>query len=55
VQAPVKQGQKVAELVVTAPGMKPQSVPLVAAKSVDKVSGFSKVSWMLSNRIFGGE
>jgi serine-type D-Ala-D-Ala carboxypeptidase (penicillin-binding protein 5/6) len=55
VQAPVKQGQKIAELVVTAPGMKPQSVPLVAAKSVDKVSGFSKVSWMLSNRIFGGE
>jgi serine-type D-Ala-D-Ala carboxypeptidase (penicillin-binding protein 5/6) len=55
VQAPVKQGQKIADLVISAPGMPTQSVPLVAAKSVGKVSGFSKVSWMLSNRIFGGE
>jgi D-alanyl-D-alanine carboxypeptidase (penicillin-binding protein 5/6) len=55
VQAPVKKGQNIAELVVTAPGMKPQAVPLVAAKSVDKVSGFSKVGWMVSNRIFGGK
>jgi serine-type D-Ala-D-Ala carboxypeptidase (penicillin-binding protein 5/6) len=54
-QAPVKKGQKVGDLVVTAPGMPTQSVPLVAAKSVEKVSGFSKVSWMLSNKIFGGE
>lgn len=54
-QAPVKKGQKVGELIVSAPGMPTQSVPLVASKSVEKVSGFSKVSWMLSNKIFGGE
>jgi serine-type D-Ala-D-Ala carboxypeptidase (penicillin-binding protein 5/6) len=52
-QAPVKQGQKVGDLVVSAPGMPTQSVPLVAAKSVSRVSGFSKVSWMLSNKVFG--
>ncbi len=55
VEAPVKQGQKIAELVITAPGMPTQSVPLVAASSVDKVSGFGKVSWMISNRLLGGE
>ncbi len=55
VEAPVKQGQKIAELVITAPGMPTQSVSLVAASSVAKVSGFGKVSWMISNRLLGGE
>jgi serine-type D-Ala-D-Ala carboxypeptidase (penicillin-binding protein 5/6) len=53
VEAPVKKGQKLGELVVTAPGMPTQSVPLVAANDVGKVSGFGKISWMLSNKVFG--
>jgi serine-type D-Ala-D-Ala carboxypeptidase (penicillin-binding protein 5/6) len=55
IQAPVKKGQKLGELVVTAPGMPSQSVPLVAAKSVGRVSGVSKVTWLLSNWVFGGQ
>ncbi|HEX4195340.1 MAG TPA: D-alanyl-D-alanine carboxypeptidase family protein, partial [Stellaceae bacterium] len=40
-QAPVAQGQKVGMLQVTANDMNPIQVPLVAAKPVDKVGGFS--------------
>ncbi len=50
--APVKQGDKVAELVIKAPGQADQIIPLVAAQSVEKVSGFSKISWMLRHKIF---
>jgi serine-type D-Ala-D-Ala carboxypeptidase (penicillin-binding protein 5/6) len=53
IQAPVKQGQKIGELIVTAPGIPAQSVPLVASKSVARVSGVSKVTWLLSNWVFG--
>jgi serine-type D-Ala-D-Ala carboxypeptidase (penicillin-binding protein 5/6) len=50
--APVKQGQKVAELVIKSPGQADQVIPLVAAQSVEKVSGLGKISWMLRNGIF---
>jgi serine-type D-Ala-D-Ala carboxypeptidase (penicillin-binding protein 5/6) len=50
--APIKQGDKVAELVIKAPDQADQIIPLVAAQSVNKVSGFGKISWMLRNGIF---
>ncbi len=50
--APVKAGTKVAELVVKAPGQTDQIIPLVAAQSVEKVSGLGKIGWMLRNKIF---
>jgi serine-type D-Ala-D-Ala carboxypeptidase (penicillin-binding protein 5/6) len=50
--APVKQGDKVAELVIKAPGQTDQIIPLVAAQPVGKVSGVGKISWMLRNGIF---
>jgi serine-type D-Ala-D-Ala carboxypeptidase (penicillin-binding protein 5/6) len=50
--APVKAGAKVAELVIKAPGQADQVIPLVAAQSVEKVSGLGKISWMLRNKIF---
>ncbi len=50
--APVKQGDKVADLVIKAPGQPDQVIPLVAAQSVSKVSGLSKIGWMLRNKIF---
>jgi serine-type D-Ala-D-Ala carboxypeptidase (penicillin-binding protein 5/6) len=50
--APVKAGDKVAELIIKAPGQADQVIPLVAAQSVEKVRGLGKISWMLRNKIF---
>jgi serine-type D-Ala-D-Ala carboxypeptidase (penicillin-binding protein 5/6) len=54
VQAPVKKGQKIAELVVKLPGQKDQLLPLVAAQDVARVSGFGKIGWRLG-RLFGAD
>jgi serine-type D-Ala-D-Ala carboxypeptidase (penicillin-binding protein 5/6) len=52
VLAPIKQGDKIAELIIKAPDQADQIIPLVAAQSVAKVSGFGKISWVLRHGIF---
>jgi D-alanyl-D-alanine carboxypeptidase (penicillin-binding protein 5/6) len=42
--APVEQGQQVGTMQITASDMTPVQVPLVAAKPVEKVSGFSRAA-----------
>jgi D-alanyl-D-alanine carboxypeptidase (penicillin-binding protein 5/6) len=51
--APVAQGQQVGILQVTANDMNPVQVPLVAAKPVDKVSGFSRAALAAGYLLFG--
>ncbi len=51
--APIKKGDKIAELVIKAPNQADQIMPLVAAESIDKVSGLGKISWMLRHKLFG--
>ena len=51
--APVEQGQPVGTLQVTANDMTPVQVPLVAAKPVEKVSGFSRAALTAGYLLFG--
>jgi D-alanyl-D-alanine carboxypeptidase (penicillin-binding protein 5/6) len=51
--APIAQGQPIGTLQVTANDMNPIQVPLVAAKSVDKVSGFSRAALAAGYLLFG--
>jgi D-alanyl-D-alanine carboxypeptidase (penicillin-binding protein 5/6) len=51
--APVAQGHAVGTLQVNAADMTPVSVPLVAAKPVDKVSGFSRAALAAGYLLFG--
>jgi serine-type D-Ala-D-Ala carboxypeptidase (penicillin-binding protein 5/6) len=51
--APVAQGQQVGVLQITANDMNPVQVPLVAAKPVDKVSGFSRAALAAGYLLFG--
>jgi serine-type D-Ala-D-Ala carboxypeptidase (penicillin-binding protein 5/6) len=51
--APIAQGQQVGMLQVTANDMTPVQVPLVAAKPVDKVSGFSRAALAAGYLLFG--
>lgn len=53
IPAPVKKGQKVGELVLTAPGMDAQTIPLVTAADVEQVGFFSRVFQKLGV-LFGG-
>jgi len=51
--APVEQGQPVGTLQVTATDMTPVQVPLVAAKPVEKISGFSRAALTAGYLLFG--
>jgi D-alanyl-D-alanine carboxypeptidase (penicillin-binding protein 5/6) len=51
--APIAQGQKIGTLQVTANDVAPVQVPLVAAKPVDKVSGFSRAALAAGYLLFG--
>jgi len=51
--APIAQGQQVGTLQVTASDMNPVQIPLVAAKPVDKVSGFSRAALAAGYLLFG--
>jgi serine-type D-Ala-D-Ala carboxypeptidase (penicillin-binding protein 5/6) len=53
VEAPVKKGQRLGELIISAPGKPARSVPLVAANAVERVSGFAKLAANL-RALFGG-
>jgi D-alanyl-D-alanine carboxypeptidase (penicillin-binding protein 5/6) len=52
-QAPVKQGQPVGTLQITAPDMTEVDAPLVAAKPDDKVGGFSRAALAAGYLLFG--
>jgi serine-type D-Ala-D-Ala carboxypeptidase (penicillin-binding protein 5/6) len=51
--APVEQGQQVGMLQITANDMTPVQVPLIAAKPVEKVSGFSRAALTAGYLLFG--
>jgi D-alanyl-D-alanine carboxypeptidase (penicillin-binding protein 5/6) len=51
--APIAQGQQIGTLQVTANDMNPIQVPLVAAKPVAKVSGFSRAALAAGYLLFG--
>lgn len=52
VKAPIKAGQHIADLVVTAPGLPAQKLPLVAAKDVG-AAGFLGRAWAGLGSLFG--
>lgn len=53
IPAPIKQGQHVANLVITAPGQKPLTVPLKAGASVEEAGFFARAWAGMKNAIFG--
>ncbi|MBW7947191.1 MAG: D-alanyl-D-alanine carboxypeptidase [Sphingomonadaceae bacterium] len=53
IAAPVAKGQKIAELVLTVPGLADQRVPLVAAEAVEKAGPFGRMMAALRH-VFGG-
>jgi serine-type D-Ala-D-Ala carboxypeptidase (penicillin-binding protein 5/6) len=52
-KAPIAQGQPIGMLQITAPDMNEVDVPLVAAKPVDKVGGFSHALFAAGYLVFG--
>lgn len=53
VPAPIKAGQHIADLVVTAPGQPPQNFPLKAGKAIEKAGIFGKIGAGFRNALFG--
>ena len=52
-QAPVRKGDKVAKLVITAPGVDPVELPLVAGADVDRLGAFGRLGAAVSYLVFG--
>ena len=52
IKAPIKAGQHIANLVVRTPDTPPQTLPLVAEKSVDE-AGFFRRIWLAIKSLFG--
>jgi D-alanyl-D-alanine carboxypeptidase (penicillin-binding protein 5/6) len=52
IMAPIKKGQKIAELVVSTPDTDPQIMPLVAANDVEKAGFFGRL-WNGLMSLFG--
>ena len=53
VPAPIKKNSVVGKLVVTAPGMNPVEVPLLAGADVEKLGFFSRISAAVSHILWG--
>ncbi len=53
VPAPVKKGDKMGKLVVTAPGMPTREVPLIAAEDVDKLGTLARIGASLGHVLLG--
>jgi len=53
VPAPIAKGQKIAKLVVTAPGFDPIEVPLIATQSVERLGLFGRLGTALKAIIWG--
>jgi D-alanyl-D-alanine carboxypeptidase (penicillin-binding protein 5/6) len=43
IPAPITKGERVGEMVITAPGMEAKTIPLVASSDVEQVGFFSRV------------
>lgn len=55
VPAPIAMGDRIADLVIEAPGVEPLTVPLIAANSVTKGGVLTRVSAVVEGLLFGGE
>jgi D-alanyl-D-alanine carboxypeptidase (penicillin-binding protein 5/6) len=53
IPAPIKQGQVLGELTITAPGMEPKTLPLVAGADVQQVGFFARVFGKLGYMLGG--
>ncbi len=53
IPAPVRQGQNVGKVVVTAPDMQPVETPLQAAASVDQMGPFGRMAMVAAHLIWG--
>ncbi len=53
IPAPIKAGQPMATLEITAPGMEPKLIELVAGTDVSQVNGFGRIGAALSYMVFG--
>ena len=54
IAAPVKKGQTIGKLVVTAPDVPPTEVPLVAGADVDRMDPFGRVATLAGYLVWGG-
>jgi serine-type D-Ala-D-Ala carboxypeptidase (penicillin-binding protein 5/6) len=52
IKAPIKQGQHIADLIVSTPDTPPQTMPLVAEKAVDEAGFFGRI-WSGLASLFG--
>jgi D-alanyl-D-alanine carboxypeptidase (penicillin-binding protein 5/6) len=55
IKAPIKAGQTIGELVVTAPDMPPQSIPIVAGADVGALGPMGRVGAALSRLVWGAK
>ncbi len=53
IAAPVKQGQEIGKVTVTAPDVEPTEAPLVAAAAVDRLGPFGRMATVAGNLIWG--
>lgn len=53
IPAPIEEGQPLATVVVTAPGMEEHRIPLLAGASVEQVGGFGRIGAALEYLLFG--
>jgi len=53
IPAPVQQGQPLATVIVTAPGMDERRIPLLAGATVEQVGGFGRIGAALEYLLFG--
>ncbi len=53
VPAPVRKGDRIAELQISAPGMSPRRVPLTAGRDVARLGFFGRLTSMLLHRVTG--
>jgi D-alanyl-D-alanine carboxypeptidase (penicillin-binding protein 5/6) len=53
IAAPIKQGQEIGKVVVTAPDMAQVEAPLIAAASVERVGAFGRMAMLAAHLIWG--
>ncbi len=53
VAAPVQKGQKLATLVITAPGLQPREIPLIAAKDVGQLGFVGRIGAAIKHVLWG--
>jgi D-alanyl-D-alanine carboxypeptidase (penicillin-binding protein 5/6) len=53
IKAPLKKGQEIGKLLVSAPEMPPQEFPLVAGKDVERLGALGRVGAAVGYLVFG--